>query len=322
VRIDAGRIEQDEADLGTLALPHDVQPPPALQQARGVALSAVLEGDALRLDFGTTPLGFALRNVVGGLLYKGDLGPLSYSVDVSRRLQEGSLLSAAGMRDPATGRLWGGVLASGVRLGLSRDDGGAVGAWSSFGLHRLTGTHVAANTRAQAMGGAYWRVINRDDATLTVGANALLWRFSQNAGEYSFGHGGYYSPASFNALSLPVSFGQRGERFSYMVRMAASRSWSSGHAAPLFPTDAALQAEAGERGYQASPRSRGSGRSLSAMLEYQLSGRTFVGARFELDRSIDYAPARAMLYLRTSLDRGAARPVAFAPQPMTFSSQY
>lgn len=301
----------------------------APQSASGIAFDAGVIRDDLRVDIGTTPLGFPVQTLVGGMLMKGDWRSFSYSVDVSRRPLTSSLLSYAGTRDPRTGQVWGGVQASGVRLGLSRDDGGAFGAWSSLGLHALTGKNVQSNNRMQLMAGGYWRIINEENRLFTVGVTGMHWRFRQDAGEYSFGHGGYYSPQNYTSLSFPVTYGERSERFSYRVRAAVSTSRSSFAAAPYFPTDPALQSTAsalsgvnGITPMYAASSSSGVGTSLSGEWEYQLNRQWFVGGVAEIDRSTNYSPNRFMVYLRHSLDHTAAKPVSFPPEPMIPTSQF
>lgn len=299
------------------------------QYARGIALNAMLERDNMRYDLGTTPLGFPVQSLVGGVLRKGDIGPFGYSLDISRRPLTGSLLSYAGTRDPRTGQVWGGVQATGIRLGLSLDDGGTYGGWSSFGLHKLTGRNVLPNNRMQLMAGAVVRVINEDDRLLQFGVTGMHWRLSENAGEYTFGHGGYYSPESFTSLSLPVTWGQRFARLAYAVRASISASRSQTKDASYFPTNPAMQAEAERLAastgvtpfYTGGPGS-GVGRSLALSWEYQSDLRLFLGGRAEMDRSADYSPNRFVFYLRYAFDRLSARPVAFLPEPVNPTSQY
>ena len=301
----------------------------APQNVRGLGLMAGIEQGEWRADIGVTPLGFPITNIVGGVLKKGDIGAFSYSVDASRRAVTGSVLSYAGARDPRTGAPFGGVLANGVRFGLSRDAGGTFGAFSALSVHRLTGTEVQANNRMQLIAGGYWRLINEDDRVLTVGTNAMLWRFSENAGEYTLGHGGYYSPQRYASVSLPVAFSARTARLSYTVRAALSRSRSSTAAADYFPTrpDLQSQALALAAGNGIDPRytastGHGIGRSLSAAVEYQMNPKLFVGGRFEIDRSSDYAPNRLLFYFRYNLDHNSARPVSLPPEPLIPASQY
>ena len=324
VDIKAGTLDlasQDARNFGSMLLcQSDCASGLSAQQAKGLALSATLERKTLRLDVGTTPLGFPVSNLVGGVLSKGDLGPFSTSFDASRRALTGSLLSYAGSRDPRTGTVWGGVLATGVRVGLSRDDGGTVGAWSSFGWHALSGKNVQDNQRLQLMAGLIGRLINKEDQLLTVGLTGMAWRYSENAGEYTFGHGGYYSPQDYKSLSLPVNYGQRYARLSYWVRAAVSRSQSRSNAADYFPTDATMQQQA--QAQYAGSAGGASGRSLALAAEYQLLPDLFIGTRIEIERSPDYAPNRFLLYVRYAADRHAARPVSFPPEALASSIQY
>lgn len=334
VKTSAGMIDladsRDAAKFGSVLLCQPFCTTGATSQnASGVALAAGYERGGQRLDIGVTPLGFPVQNIVGGILHKGDLGPASYSIDASRRALGGSVLSYAGARDPRTGELWGGIVATGLRFGLSRDAGGTFGAWSSLGLHRLSGRNVQENDRMQLMGGTYWRLINETNRLFTAGVNGMLWRFSENAGEYTFGHGGYYSPQRFASIAFPLTYGRRTARLSYTVRATVSVSRSATAAADYFPTRADFQSQAssssasnGVDPHYAALTGRGIGRSLAAAFEYQIDPRLFLGGRLEIDRSTDYAPNRVMFYFRYNIDRAAARPVQLPPEALIPVSQY
>ena len=334
VQLDAGSVAladpPNAGEFGSLLLCQPVCAGGAFaQRDSGLALNAAYESGGLHVDLGSTPLGFAVQRPVGGVRFKGDLGAGSYSVDVSSRPVTSSLLSYAGTRDPRTGQLWGGLQASGVRLGLSRDEGLALGVWSSFGWHQLHGKNVQTNQRWRAMGGVYWRAINDEHRVLSVGVNGMLQGFAHNAGEFTFGHGGYYSPQAHRSVSLPLSFAERLGRWSYSLRAAVSQSRSRTDSAAFFPTDAALQAAAqalapgnGVNPYYAGGKSSGRGHSLAAAFETQLSPQLFVGARFEIERSEDYAPNRALVYLRFAPGEAALRSVAFPPDPVLPTSEY
>ncbi|MBZ0091346.1 MAG: BCSC C-terminal domain-containing protein [Sulfuricellaceae bacterium] len=291
------------------------------QEAGGASFTVGYQRDDLQADVGTTPLGFPVWHLVGGIRKKGDLGPFSYSAEASRRPVTSSLLSFAGARDPRTGMVWGGVVATGARLGLSLDQGGTLGAWSSLGFHKLTGENVQSNDRVQLMAGGYWRVINEDDRLFTLGLTGIYWRFKEDAGEYTFGHGGYYSPQKYRSLSFPITFGQRFPRFSYVLRAAVSTSQSQFNDAPYYPTDSAIQAQAGNPQYNASS-GPGKGHGVSAAFEYQLDPKLFLGGRLELERSDYYAPNRLLFYLRYDLDHIAAQPVLLPPEPVIPTSQF
>ena len=303
---------------------------PLASVEEGVAVNAAFERDRWRFDLGTSPIGFPVVNVVGGLLYKGDLGPYSYSIDASRRALTSSLLSYAGTRDPNTGRTWGGVVTTGVRLNASRDSGGEYGAWGLAGLYRLSGRNVQDNDKAELMAGAYRRVINEENRQLALGMTGMLWHFSENAGEFTFGHGGYYSPRSYRSLSVPLTYGLRTARTSCFVRGSVSVAGSESRRAPFFPTDAQLQAGAEALSattgidpfYSGGSNGRSYGRSLSTAVEHQLAPNVFVGGRMDLERSTNYTPNRFLLYVRFTPDGPAARPVSLPPEPVLFGLAY
>lgn len=331
VHLHAGTPDPTATRFGAMTLcgnPGPLCVAPGGQAASGMGLAVGLQRRDFKADLGLTPRGFLVNNWIGGISDKGDLGSFSWSAELSRRSVTGSLLSWAGSRDPYSGRTWGGVVASGLRIGLSHDKGGRFGGWSSFGLHRLTGRNVADNNRRQLMTGGYWRVINDDDHLLSIGLTGMSWTHSRNAGEYTFGHGGYYSPAWYRSLALPITWAQRFTRLSYSVRYAASLSRSFTDGAPFFPTDAALQTTAESAGINATfsataadtPAS--SGKSLHMAIEYQMTSRLFLGGRLEIERSPDYAPDRMLIYLRYNFDRPAAQAVKLLPEAFLPYSQY
>ncbi|MBC8024072.1 MAG: BCSC C-terminal domain-containing protein [Burkholderiales bacterium] len=297
--------------------------PPAWTQT-GVAFAVGTQFEKLRLDIGASPIGFPVVNLVGGAFYKGELGAYSYSIDASRRPLESTLLSYAGSRDPNTGRTWGGVVTTGVRLNVSRDSGGDYGAWSLAGLYRLTGRNVKDNDKAELMAGAYRRLVNEEHRQLAAGVTTMLWRFSENAGEFTFGHGGYYSPKTYASLALPVTFAMRSARTSLYARASVSVSWSESRRAPFFPTDGDLQARAEALAsangrdpfYASGSNGRGYGRSFAAAAEHRLAPNLFVGARLELERSTNYTPNRVLIYIRMSPGGAAAGPIAMPPEPV------
>ncbi|MEI6613023.1 tetratricopeptide repeat protein, partial [Polynucleobacter sp.] len=89
--------------------------------ASGVGLSVGYKAKGVAVDVGTTPLGFTYSNFTGGIKLDGpvdDAKTLSYLVNVSSRPVTDSLLSFSGTKNNATGNQWGGVMASGGRLGL------------------------------------------------------------------------------------------------------------------------------------------------------------------------------------------------------------
>lgn len=300
----------------------------AEQSADGVAVGLGYETDDLRIDLGTTPLGFPVEDVVGGIRYDGELGDLDWRLDLSRRPVTSSLLSYAGARDPVTGEIWGGVRSTGLDARLAHY-GARRSVSGSLGYHRLTGRNVPGNDFLSARGGIDWRVLDVPNHRAYAGLSLTFWSYAQNLGEYTFGHGGYYSPQSYVSLGVPLEITGRWNRWAYQLRGSGSVSYSVVDAAPFYPGDAALQAAAGgmplPAGFSApvydASSGAGTGFSLKGALEYEITKKWFVGGHLDIDRSAFYAPNFMQLYLRYDFapQRG---PIRFPPQPPRSYSRF
>ncbi|MBU3615635.1 cellulose synthase subunit BcsC-related outer membrane protein [Polynucleobacter sp. JS-Polo-80-F4] len=295
------------------------------QSASGTALNIGYEKQNFKADIGTTPLGFLTQNWIGGVKQKLDLGPVGVSLELARRPMTSTLLSYAGTRDPVTGSVWGGMVATGGTVGLSLDQGGTFGGWTYYRARSLTGTNVQSNSDNQFMAGLNYRIINETDRQLSSGLTGMLWGFKRNAGEFTYGQGGYYSPQSYRSVTLPLNYAQRFARFSYVLGGSVSTNWSRTDAAPYFPTNSGYQAAAASLGntntYTASS-GPGSAYSLLGAWEYQVTPSVFVGNRLKLERSPYYAPNSFVLYVRIALDGTAPNPVPLQTQPVIPTSRF
>lgn len=266
-------------------------------------------------DIGRTPSGFEIANWVGAATWSGDLRWLDWSLTASRRPLTNSLLSQAGAVDPRTGIRWGSIVANGLTVGLGYDQGGRNGVWSSWGWHRLSGENVPDNDRVRAMAGWYHKLIQRTDLRLDAGVSAMYWRYARDLGGYSLGQGGYYSPQQYVSIGVPVSFAWRNQDWS--LRLDASFSWSRARtdAARRFPETGLmagvledLQPQYGPLAldpddlYTGGGSSSGTGYRLHAALERRLSDHFVLGAAATLQRSRDYSPDSAQVYLRYTFE--------------------
>ncbi len=300
----------------------------AEQQARGVDIGLGWKSDRLRIDLGTTPIGFPVENWVGGLRWSDSIGAYDYTINLARRPVTGSLLSYAGARDPASGRVWGGVVSTGIdgRLAWSR---GRFSSSASAGAYQLTGRNVLDNEHLTLRLASDWALIRSDDQRLELGLTLSAWHYAEQLGEYSFGHGGYYSPQRYLSAALPLEWRGRWHDLAWRLRGAVSVSRTHLDSQLFYPDDPTLQALAESMplpsGFSApiydASDGGGTGYSLSGALEYRISNHWFIGTRFDLDRSEFYTPNFFSGYLRYDFDGRPLR-IDFPPRSPTPYSSY
>jgi tetratricopeptide (TPR) repeat protein len=334
VRLDAGRLPHDFASaalLGTI----QAAGPQAIATLRktdgaqtGLALGVGYENDIWRVDIGTTPLGFTLQNVVGGVKWSPPLEKMDLAVSLARRAVTSSLLSYAGLHDPVTGRAWGGVL----ETGLSAQAGYYGPEWSLAGALKvsdLSGTQVLKNRFFGGRAASDWKFISRPHFRAFIGAGVNYWNYSQSLLNYTFGSGGYYSPQSYVSIALPVEIQGEGELWSYRVRAAISHSNSDTKDMPFYPDDPALQSAAGastlppgySRPFFSGGKSSGNSLSFYASGEKQLTRGIVLGAAVDIDRSDFYKPTGFTLYVRHVFGNRESRRVT-PPRPTKVYSSY
>lgn len=288
--------------------------------ASGVMFGAGYEDPHWRFDAGHLPGAFPVSYAVGGVRYTTRSHGIDWSAELARRPVTSTLISFAGVHDPASGEIWGGARRTGLTLNASRELFGHE-AYGRLALNAIDGRNIADNTEVELRAGYDWYTWARENSRVTVGTSATFWHFTRNQRFQTFGHGGYYSPQSYLSLGLPVQWsGSRG-RWSWRVR--ASAGWSTTHEddAPYHPTDTALQARAAAQAaandFAAPIHEGGSGGGFSGSgagaIEYRLTDAWSIGARFEFDRSEDYSPDTVGLWFRYRFNArgtfyGAPRP--------------
>jgi len=287
--------------------------------ASGVGLSVGYKTKGVAIDVGTTPVGFTYSNFTGGIKLDGPIDEaktLSYSVNVSSRPVTDSLLSFSGTKNNATGNQWGGVMASGGRLGLSKDLGG-YGLYGSAGFYAVDGHNVASNTRREFGAGTYINIFKRPDSELTTGLNYTNLSYQQNLSYFTYGQGGYFSPQQYNALTIPIIWAASSEKLSYQLRAAVGYQGYSQNSSSYFPTNSALQSASGNPMYP-SQISTGAAYNLAAGSEYQVAPKFFLGATAQTDNTATgtWHQWGAGVYLRYSFE-SISGPMALPLKPFT-----
>lgn len=287
--------------------------PVASQNASGVGLSVGYEGKNLNASIGTTPLGFPETNVIGNITYQGQLSEnVSLKGDLSRRAVTDSLLSFAGAKDARTGERFGGVVATGGRLDLTRDDG-TYGFYGYGSYHSVTGSNVESNDRAELGGGLYVHLMKSASSTLTAGMNLDLLHYDKNLSYYTFGQGGYFSPQRYMSVAFPVDWTGRDDRLSWRLNASLGVQSFTQSDSPYFPTDPSRQSAAAAAAATATALGQTSGAftgnyagssktglayNLAGLLEYQLAPQLYLGGLLSLNNASNFRQVTGGIYLR------------------------
>lgn len=307
----AGQVSQAaRSRSGTLGLDATGVAVAPAQNDAGVGVAVALKTRTLTADIGTTPIGFAVSDIVGGLRYADEIAQgMTLTVDASRRALTDSLLAFAGSKDERTGRVWGGVRATGVRGQLAWEQTD-VGVYGYGSLHALTGEQVASNSRFELGAGSFWQAQRLADSQIDVGMNLGYQHHRRNLSGYTWGHGGYFSPQHLLSLTVPVNWIGRSGRLSWGLQGSAGLQSSREDAAPYFPTDAAAQSAleslvAQQRvasAYYGARSDSGLVLNLGGAMEYQLTRHLDIGTRLGLERAAQYTQGSGSIYLRLSLE--------------------
>lgn len=294
------------------------------QSATGVAIGTGFTSDAWRFDIGTTPLGFPIHYLVGGVRYRFDAGPASFSVSASRRPETSSELSYAGLRDPWTNAVWGGVRRDGVDWHTSIDVG-RFSLFSELGAGVLTGKHVASNQAVTLRAGFTTPVYEGRSMRVSTGLVGNVWHYTNNLRYYSYGQGGYYSPQKYLSLGVPIEWNGRRGALTWDLTATVGVSHSYEKDSPYYPNGLPAgvpQPPAGQSlVYTGGSGGIGFSYGVSGVVQYRFNPRWVAGLRVDIDHSHDYAPSSGMVYVRYSFD--ARKPdTSLSPKPVSLYSSY
>jgi cellulose synthase operon protein C len=275
------------------------------QQQTGFSLALGFETEQWKADIGTTPLGFAVQDIVGGVEYNDSISEGYWSLALEKRAVDSNLLSYAGTFAPYIQKTWGGVRSTGIDLGLGYDQGELFGLWSSFGYHIFEGENTLDNQRTRAMGGVYFRLSQQDPFQFTAGLSLLTWQYAKDLGDFSFGHGGYYSPQSYISTSIPLELFGRYNDLSYKLRLSPAFSWTSDDPTDYFPTSSDYQDQAsqlsplnGVNPVYTGGDSKGFSVSYAANIEYKINKHWNIGFNLDMQRAEFYQPTNLMFYFK------------------------
>ncbi|MGS0757215.1 cellulose synthase subunit BcsC-related outer membrane protein, partial [Roseateles sp. GG27B] len=279
---------------------------PTTQTAKGIGAAISYSREGLTVDAGMTPTGFIYKDITAGVKVNGALkddGSLTYRVNLSRRPVTDSLLSFAGASDAATGKIWGGIMASGARLDLTQDLNG-YGVTGSAAWHRLSGHGVASNGRNELGLGGYATLLSKANSQLSTGMNFSSLTYQKNLGDFSYGQGGYFSPQRYRSLTVPLNWSQRAGAVNFLLQGALGYQQFSQDVTGTALTGASSQS------------SSGIAYKVAASAQFQLAPQWLLDANLESDNSASgsFHQWGAGLNLRYSFHPNSQA------QPLLFSS--
>ena len=309
LRITPTRLDAGNAAAGSNAASRFGSGPlatgaPGQQDNTGTGVSLAYASRQWQADIGTRPSGAVGSTVLGGIRYSTDItADTRLSLALSRRMLSDSLLSMTGAQDARTGERWGGVTATGVRIGASHATDSRNGIYGYGALYRITGTQVASNNRAEAGAGWYRHLRYSRNERLTVGLFANIMTHSDNLRFFTIGHGGYFSPQQYASLSVPIEWAERSGPWSYRLRASVGVQHFREDAAPytpLSPTSSPL--------LYAGQSETGLTYSLGAAMEYKLAPQWVVGSKVGLESARGFREWGGGIYMRYGWLPGPAQP--------------
>ncbi|HTI01968.1 MAG TPA: cellulose synthase subunit BcsC-related outer membrane protein [Acidisoma sp.] len=283
---------------------------PGTQTATGVGLDLAYKEKWLSLDAGSTPLGFKITNFVGGIEIAPQLtDQLTFRLTGERRAVTDSLLAYAGTTDPGTGTTWGGVTRTRVH-GQLEFNPGLANFYAGGGYDWLQGENVMSNTELELGAGGSYPVYKTPADEVRVGLNLVYFGYAKNEDHFTLGYGGYFSPQTYVAATIPVTWSATRGSLTYTLGGAVGVQTFNADGGQVFPTDAALQSQLGvistyyasqnenvQTSY-ASQNQSGIVGGLNGSFEYHLSPMLVVGGSAGYQKTANWNQADLMAFAR------------------------
>ncbi|MGS0649002.1 cellulose synthase subunit BcsC-related outer membrane protein [Komagataeibacter melomenusus] len=272
---------------------------------QGVGLSLNYVNHWFSADVGSSPLGFPITNVVGGVEFAPRLTRnLGLRISGGRRMVTDSELSYAGMHDPGTNRVWGGVTRM---FGHGALEWSAPG-WNIYaggGFAYLDGTHVQSNTEVEAGAGGTATVWQAHDRQwLRVGLDLMYFGYRRDSYFFTWGQGGYFSPQQYYGAMIPVEWSGHNGRWTWFLRGEAGFQHYHSNSAPYYPTSTTLQqlASANPPEYFGSEDASGLVGNMRGRLVYQFTHRLRVGMEGGYSRAGNWSETSGMWMAHYTFD--------------------
>ena len=182
--------------------------------------------------FGTSPQGFPIHNLIGGARVRPKHGPITFMF--LRDSVKDSLLSYAGVRDPGTGIVWGGIISTAGSVHL-KWDGRREGFYVNARYSDLRGKNVPDNSSVDGSAGMYFNLVRKPWFGFSLGLNVGGMHYDKNLNFFSLGQGGYFSPQEYYQASVPLTLSGGHNRFQYELVASGGVQHFLEDRSPIYP---------------------------------------------------------------------------------------
>ncbi len=281
-----------------------------VNRGSGVGFNLGLSDDNYRINMGVTPVGKDGTTLTGGVFYRLPVsmnGELRFNL--SRTAVKDSLLSYYGYKDVMSGTYWGGVTKNGGKIEYGYDDG-FLGGYLGGSYYNYRGKNVLSNSSFGVNTGLYVHPIKPTMyQDLTVGIDFNYENFKHNENNFTFGHGGYFSPQKYFVASIPVRYKKKTENLIFTSEVSLGYQNYHLNEEDYFPTNSAYQSAADylagfgflkKSKYDAKDES-GIGGSAKVILDYYLLDDLMVGGSIGYNTFGEYKEMSEMLYIKSVL---------------------
>lgn len=245
------------------------------------------------VTFGITPSGGPLNaKPVGniGMIWRDEKGYVTAEL-YSKAVKE-SILSYVGMKDPYSGKVWGGVTEAGGRLAVFRS---IAPDWTVFlngSYGYLDGTDVKENTHLSGTAALAYEFHVKNFEYITVGVAASYETYDNNQNHFTYGNGGYFSPEYLAQALLQGQFlTAEGRKWIAAGTLGLGVQSNTQAASPYFPLNP------DGRNYSSQDSSTVIG-LIAAQGAYMISPQWLIGGQVGYAVTADYNEGSIGLFVR------------------------
>jgi hypothetical protein len=221
-----------------------------------------------------------VQNLIGGVRFRPRGGPITFIA--FRDNVKDSLISYAGVRDPGTHIIWGGVVSNTGAVYLEHKTRRA-GLYGSGSFSYFTGKNVPSNWSVAGNAGFYFVVLKG----LSVGLSLTGMHYDRNLDFFSLGQGGYFSPQQYVLGSIPISWFSRHKRFEYEISGSLGAQYFSQDRSLFFPSQ--INVRLPIQGFYPSSNNLGANYYFLGRLGYRVAPRVYFDTFATANNSNNYA---------------------------------